>query len=82
MRNLPPAPEPTEKQIALIEKWGYEAPATRREATKLISDEIEHRKQIRYYAVEDDPYGTSWDAWDPISDCGNGGDYDPGGDYD
>lgn len=40
--------EPTEKQLALLEKFGIPAPATRQEASKLLQDEIEHRKTRKY----------------------------------
>lgn len=88
-----PAPSPTEKQIDLLIRFNIPVPATRAEASKLISDEIEYRANKRtsswheWYESRDpddphDDFGTDWDAFDPIADYGNGGDYDPGGDYD
>lgn len=62
--------EPTEKQIAILERWGYPVPATRREATKMISDEIEFLMNRAINDWDDTPSGVDspFNRWDTRED--------------
>lgn len=37
-------PSPTERQIELLLRWGFEIPETKGEATRIISDELGYKR--------------------------------------
>lgn len=44
---------PTDRQIDLLHKWGYDSPETKEQATRIISSELEYRKNRGWREEED-----------------------------
>lgn len=70
---------PTEKQVDLLERWGFDIPDSKQRATVVISEEIARRESARF--DWSDEHGDDWPD-NYYDGYGAGGDYDPGGDYD